>query len=143
MTTERSGLETVEPGRQTGVSRVPPKPDDVELDDGEIWNELSPHQRWYRNNRERQQGKKKRRRHELREWLVEYEREERRCERCREDHPACLDFHHLGGTEKRDDAARMVNRAFSKESIREAIRKCIVRCANCHRKEHYGATNAE
>ena len=142
MATERAGLETVEPGGQTDVSRVPPKPDDVELDDGEVWDELSPHQRWYRENHERQQGKK-RRRHELREWLVEHKREECRCERRGEGHHACLDFHHPDGTEKRAGVARTVTRAFSKESIREAIRKCIVGCANCHRKEHYGATNAE
>ncbi|RNJ25276.1 homing endonuclease associated repeat-containing protein [Halosegnis longus] len=132
----RAGLETVEAGGQTGISRVEPKPDDVELDDGEVWEELSPHQRWYRKNRDRQQGKKKRRRKELRAWLAEYKREHCQCERCGESDPACLDFHHPDGVEKRDGVARMVNRAFSKASIREEIEKCIVLCANCHRKEH-------
>ncbi|KAB7515287.1 homing endonuclease associated repeat-containing protein [Halosegnis rubeus] len=140
---EQAGLETVEAGGQTGISRTAPKPDDVELDDDEVWEELSPHQRWYRKNRDRQQGKKKRRRRELRAWLTEYKREHCRCERCGEPHPACLDFHHPEGVEKRDGVARMVNRAFSKPSIREEIRKCIVLCANCHRKEHYASEDAE
>lgn len=140
---EKAGLETVDAGGQIGVSRIPPKPEDVELNDGEVWEELSPHQRWHRKNRDRQKGKKKRRRRELREWLTEYKRESCQCERCGEDHPACLDFHHPDGVEKRDGVARMVNRAFSKTSIREEIRKCVVLCANCHRKEHYESGDTE
>lgn len=132
----RAGLETVEAG-EIGGPDVAPKPDDVELGDDETWTELSPHQRWYRKNRERQQGKKRRRRSELRRWLVAYKHESCTCERCGEDHAACLDFHHPPDVEKRDSITRMVQRGFARSAIRDEIRKCVVLCANCHRKEHF------
>lgn len=57
------------------------------------------------------------------------------CLRCPEVHPACLDFHHIG--RKREGISKMVQRGDSWKKIRREIDKCIVLCANCHRKEHY------
>jgi hypothetical protein len=133
---ELAGLETYEQGGSSG-SRVAPKPDWVELPPDETWEELSGHQRWYRKNRERQQGKKRRRRRMLRAWLYEYKREECACRRCGEQHPGCLDFHHVDEAEKTDSVAELVNQGFAKDAIRAEIDKCEVLCANCHRKEHY------
>lgn len=135
---EQAGLETFAQG-SAGGDEVAPKPEWIELADDEEWNELSGHQRWYRKNRSRQKGKKKRRRRMLREWVYDYKREECECARCGEEHPACLDFHHVDAAEKTAAVADMIKRGFATDAIRAEIAKCEVLCANCHRKEHYSA----
>lgn len=62
-----------------------------------------------------------------------------KCSKCGEDHIACLDFHHLDSSTKKYHVAEMANGGVSIEAIKEEIRKCIVLCANCHRKEHYSS----
>lgn len=61
-----------------------------------------------------------------------------KCKRCDENHPACLDLHHLDPSQKDISVAKMA-RYFSIEKIKEEAAKCIVLCSNCHRKEHYKA----
>jgi hypothetical protein len=132
---EQAGLEAFE--QSPGGGQVAPKPDWVDLPEDETWEEFSPHQRWYRKNRERQEGKKRRRRAGLRRWVYELKLDECACARCGEDRPGCLDFHHPDRTAKTDSVSNMVVRAFSKEAIREEIEACEVLCANCHRLEHF------
>lgn len=57
------------------------------------------------------------------------------CERCPETEPACLDFHHVTGT-KEFTIARGRSTNVSEPRLRAEIAKCIVLCANCHRKHH-------
>lgn len=133
---EAAGLETFEQGGAGGPG-VDPKPDWVDLNEDEAWDELSGHQRWYRKNRDRQKGKKRRRRRMLRAWLHEFKRDECECRRCGEGSPACLDFHHPDASEKTASVAEMVNRGFARDAIQAEIDKCEVLCSNCHRKEHY------
>ena len=75
-----------------------------------------------------------RRRRENRDWLREL-KEGLECEVCGESHRACLDFHH------RDPAAKLFCLAQttcrSRKQIIDEIAKCVVLCANCHRKLHY------
>ena len=133
---EAAGLETYEQ-HGSGGSDVLPKPGNVELPDGLHWEELNPQQRWYYKNRKRRIVVKRRRKQKLRRWFHDRKRDEYSCQRCGEDHPACLDFHHVG--EKDRGVAEMVNFGHSKESIQEETDRCVVLCANCHRKEHYEA----
>lgn len=56
------------------------------------------------------------------------------CICCGEDEPACLDFHHLDPNEKDFTVTQSMNRKW--ESILAEIQKCVVLCANCHRKVH-------
>ena len=77
---------------------------------------------------------------ERREWY-ENIKKNLRCERCDEFTPICLDFHHIDPTTKERSAhtrtigvSAMIGR--KKETILAEIAKCIVLCANCHRKEH-------
>lgn len=56
------------------------------------------------------------------------------CSKCGESHPACLDFHHKGN--KEFNISNVIRRK-SFKTIKKEIDKCIVLCANCHRKEHY------
>lgn len=54
------------------------------------------------------------------------------CFDCGESNPIILEFDHVRG-EKTNNIADMVNQSYSTETIKEEIRKCKVRCANCHR----------
>jgi hypothetical protein len=69
-------------------------------------------------------------------WLLEIKMG-LQCEKCGENHPAALDFHHLDPNEKElKISSRVTCNSKKKEKILEEIKKCIVLCANCHRKEH-------
>lgn len=133
---EQAGLETYRQGALDG-DEVAPKPEWVELDDDVEWEELSGHQRWYRKNRDQSRARKERRRRELKRLLYESKRDECECSRCGEDDPACLGFHRVDGTGKEFGVSRRVARGHSVENVREEIDRCVVLCANCHRREHY------
>lgn len=77
-------------------------------------------------------SKNRKRRQVTSEWLREY-KQTLICERCSESHPACLDFHHIDPKQKQD----VIKLRRSISSLKKEIQKCIVLCANCHRKEHY------
>lgn len=55
---------------------------------------------------------------------------------CDEDEPACLDFHHAEAN-KESHIADMLRQHGVGRLLRE-ISKCVVVCANCHRKIHAG-----
>jgi hypothetical protein len=67
-------------------------------------------------------------------WLDQY-KSERGCARCPERHPGCLDFHHEG--DKEIGIAQAALLGWSVERILKEIAKCIILCANCHRKQHF------
>ena len=56
---------------------------------------------------------------------------------CGESEPCCLDFHHLDPSKKFYLVGRMAHHGFGLDRILEEISKCIILCANCHRKLHY------
>lgn len=60
------------------------------------------------------------------------------CEHCGESHPAIIDFHHTDPNDpkKRHVNALIKNRRY-KEAYIEINERCIILCANCHRKLHY------
>ncbi len=76
------------------------------------------------------------RRRQIGKWWREYKATQK-CSRCAECHPATLDWHHTDGSDKTYGISDMVYVGFSIEAIQREIEKCIVLCANCHRKEHY------
>jgi len=137
---EKAGLETFDRG-EYGGTEIQPQPDWVDIPDDAEWDEFTGQQRWYYKNRENQIKRKDRRRQELRRWLHEMKRDELECVRCGEGRPPALDFHHMDGAEKNLGIAEMVNHGYSKESIAEEIKECVVLCANCHRVEHYAPPN--
>ena len=68
-----------------------------------------------------------------REKLNEYKKGG--CIICGEKELVCLDFHHLDSSEKDFGIGKQFHiKQFSK--IEEEIKKCVVLCANCHRKVH-------
>lgn len=97
-------------------------------------------QKHYQENKQYYKDKTKRRVEELREWLKEF-KSNLKCEKCGEDHPACIDFHHKDEMDKEFDVSKAICKGFTKERILEEIAKCIVVCSNCHRKIHWNANS--
>jgi len=58
------------------------------------------------------------------------------CSVCSEKDESCLDFHHLDPKTKKHSVAKLANGTYSVKTVLEEIKKCIVLCANCHRKYH-------
>ena len=59
------------------------------------------------------------------------------CVDCGEGDPVVLDFDHVRG-QKRMDVTRMINGGYKWAVIAAEIEKCVVRCANCHRRKTAG-----
>ena len=97
---------------------------------------------WSRNkfsNPDRRAERKQRRKNihdEKRKKLAEYKKT-LKCENCGENHPATLDFHHPDPNKKDMAVSKMIAAKKKWEDIEKEINKCMVLCANCHRKLHY------
>jgi len=91
---------------------------------------------WYANNkdyRERQVKLKAERRRKHAKFIWDY-KAKCGCQHCGEKDPACLDFHHDVG----DKESAISNvKTWGIKKLEEEISKCIVLCANCHRRLHY------
>ena len=90
---------------------------------------------WYLKNKARHTGYVRNRDRKIKDWFKDYKKS-LQCEDCGENHPACLDFHHINPAEK-SFALGIVNKFLSVKLLQDEIAKCRVLCANCHRKEHY------
>jgi hypothetical protein len=101
--------------------------------DRNLESEREAKRKWYHNNKEKHRETRLRIEHRKREWFRQF-KSTLSCERCPENHPACLQFHHKNG-DKTKNISDMVIR-WSEERILEEIAKCEVLCANCHFKEH-------
>jgi hypothetical protein len=131
---ELADLETYSAGDNYN-NPIQPKPESLALPEGFEWDELTAQQRWYYKNRKHRIAVKEERRIELKEWFYEFKRDHCQCEKCGEDHPATIDFHHEGN--KQDEVSRMVNHGYSRTKIESEIDRCVILCANCHQIEHY------
>jgi len=58
------------------------------------------------------------------------------CTRCTEKDPCCLDFHHT--SDDKDFCISSKLACLSWATLLIEINKCIIVCANCHRKIHAG-----
>lgn len=61
------------------------------------------------------------------------------CAKCSENFGPCLELHHLDPKVKEGDPSSFVNVSF--EAFLAEASKCVVLCANCHRKVHAGLFN--
>ena len=59
------------------------------------------------------------------------------CEKCGENHPATLDFHHVISHPSNKKIHQLTKNGAYDAAIKEIMDKCIVLCANCHRKHHF------
>jgi hypothetical protein len=90
---------------------------------------------WYQKNKVSCINKSKICRKRKRDWWHDF-KSQLKCNRCDENHPACLHFHHINPSEKEADLSQVVL-VWSKKRIITEVNKCEVLCANCHAKEHY------
>lgn len=97
----------------------------------------------YFKNKDRVRLRNRARRIERKEWFYETVMKGAKCAKCSERDPACLEFHHKDPKEKEGEISKMLNEFRSKESILCEIKKCVVLCANCHRKVHYYSFGSE
>jgi hypothetical protein len=90
---------------------------------------------WYARNKETAKVSVHERRELMRAWYRS-KKDVLSCVKCGEDHNATLEFHHTDPSEKEISVADAINRGWSIERIETEMAKCVVLCANCHRKEH-------
>ena len=92
---------------------------------------------WYEKNKQKViERNNERKRKARREWASL--KKTMACTNCGENHPATLDFHHI---DRHDPTNLKVwnlvrNGSFAK-ALNEIKTKCVVLCANCHRKHHH------
>jgi len=89
----------------------------------------------YINNKEYYLSRVKKRIKLLTKWYRDY-KSTLKCNRCPENDPICLDFHHKEGKKEVIISRMIYVKGWSIEHMKKEIAKCEVLCANCHRKEH-------
>lgn len=71
--------------------------------------------------------------------IVAAEKVGKACVRCGESDPACLDFHHPDPSQKLDTVSAMVTKRVPDHLLIAEMKKCVLVCANCHRKIHHAS----
>ena len=79
--------------------------------------------------------------------LLENAKRKTGCVVCGETEPCCLDFHHVDSSTKVMTVSRLAHgtHAWSDRGLvrlKQEMAKCVVVCANCHRKLHAGLIEA-
>ena len=91
----------------------------------------------YSENKQYYKDKAKKSKLIQRKWNREFTNRVKKmfgCVDCGESNIVVLEFDHVNG-EKVDNIANMVHRPHSINAIKKEMRKCEIRCANCHRKK--------
>lgn len=91
---------------------------------------------YYKTHKKQYLAKAKKRHEANKAWFEERFKDILHCSKCPETDRCCMEFHHLNPKEKEYQIAHMI-RTHSKEKIEKEVAKCIVVCANCHRKIHF------
>ena len=104
------------------------------------------HEGWYATNGDHRRQQVKDRRRALRIRFRAY-KESLCCHNCGldgKDNSWALDFHHVCEPEEKiSTIAHLVSSGYSWDKIMSEIDKCVVVCANCHRKEHWDEYKAK
>lgn len=97
----------------------------------------------YHKKKEYYRNLQKKRKQELKTWFREDILTKLKCNKCDENHPSCLDFHHTDPTTKSEGISIMLHKIRTKEIILKELEKCEVLCSNCHRKHHHEERNGD
>jgi hypothetical protein len=73
-------------------------------------------------------------------WIDKY-KTEKKCCKCGIDDYRVLEFHHKNGSEKEFSVGEISTKGYGLKKIEKELKKCLVICANCHRKFHYQIKN--
>lgn len=92
------------------------------------------HKDWYDMNKENRRKQIKERKFKIYEEVANL-KSTNKCKICKESNPVALDFHHLSN--KKFGISAGISSGYNLKKIVDEISKCIVLCANCHRKEHH------
>ncbi len=96
--------------------------------------------RFYQRNKSYYTQKRQEKQKNIRSFLNDY-KSNLKCKRCPENHIGCLEFHHNDPEEKEICISNIAHTGWGEERILKEIDKCIVLCANCHRKLHWNKWN--
>lgn len=100
----------------------------------EEWLDLSYDMQYYWCERKESQKEYNRKRiDEISSW-VDNIKSKSGCVVCDIDDPVVLDFHHID--KKNVSVGDLVSSGAGRDKISEEIEKCVVVCANCHRRHH-------
>ncbi len=92
----------------------------------------------YNSNKEYYLKKARRRNIEVKSQIVNYLREyflTHPCIDCGESDITVLEFDHTGSEPKFKAVSHLITGGYAFDIIQEEIKKCEVRCANCHRRK--------
>ena len=101
-----------------------------------MFNKKSYDQDYYQAHKGEYQDYNKQRRLELKKKLFAHFAVNP-CVDCKETDPVVLEFDHEDGRQKDNEIMRMVHACYSWQRIEKELAKCVVRCANCHRKRTF------
>lgn len=87
-------------------------------------------------NREDLYAAQKRHRLKIRKMVFEF-LSTHPCIDCGETDPVVLEFDHTDPKTKTKQISRMLSGHYGWETIVKEIKKCEIRCANCHRRKSY------
>ncbi len=90
----------------------------------------------YQENKTYYKERNKENKNNLRDWLNNY-KHGLSCAICNETESCTFDFHHLDPTEKEYNISQLVG-CNSRALLEKELSKCVLLCANCHRKVHAG-----
>lgn len=107
-------------------------------------------EKWWLNEEWRQLARKNMKAHrERKKAFTDELKAAEGCRDCGERDPVVLDFHHLNPAEKHPSLSKSnsgrgraygINR-LSWPDLRLEVEKCVVLCANCHRREEHRLSN--
>lgn len=67
---------------------------------------------------------------------------DKKCVDCGESDPIVLEFDHINPLNKFKQISRLLSGHYSWDSVLKEIKKCDIRCANCHRRKTYKESNS-
>ena len=93
------------------------------------------HKQHYQKDKDKYKERSKSRRQRVLTEYMEW-RSKQKCCRCGETEEACLDAHHSDPSQKEFSLSKLGIEEFGSERWHAELAKCIIVCANCHRKIH-------
>lgn len=101
------------------------------------------HRQHYLDNKEQYLQQQRDRRYTVRQTIREY-LASHPCVDCGEADPVVLEFDHVSGKDSYDDMVSNAPKSkWSVKRLEAEIAKCEVRCANCHRRRHFGGNSSK